>query len=1091
MARPFSVHGPDNGIDMGFSRVSIWRARSTGQEIRPVKVAVLLFRPARQPAVPGRVSRVSTIRGVLFVLAVAWGSAFAQTGVSPLRWSGPPGSRPGTHQEWAARHPVRPFSWKLVRHATDGPERVAVVVEIGLAGPLAAELDQFIADLQASGLSVSRYNVAGGTPEDLRALLRDAWERDSITGALLIGDLPVAWFQGVTFDVYDEWPVDLFYMDLDNTWSDSLRHGEGNIMVPGADGIYDKVESDMDLEIFVGRLTTTGLPDEIGLLRNYLRKDHEFRTGSMNVTEEALVFVDDDWQPYARRWSDEIGLAYPVRAEYFDPETTRATVYRRVLDTPRAWVSVFAHSWSGGHTFKFDGGRQRDSYYGYEYVTQDVPVLFYNHFACWFCRYTDSAYGGGQSIFNPTYGLGAFGSTKAGGMCNTSELYAPLGQGRSLGTSYKRWFDDVCGSGYSSSEQAWTLGMTLLGDPFLQPVEPSADAAVRYIVAPAGSVDSGLSVIPAAMVANVGAEPGTFTVTMTIGSEYAESVYTSEVAPGDSVPVTFDAWLPVATGSRNVTCSAVCAGDRNRENDTLQAHCIVRVPDVGVASILAPAGSIDTIPLIPLVIVQNHDVGIEQCWVHLAVVDSGGNTSYRDSAWVERLPARGSQTASLATWLVPHASGIYYATAWTWRPGDSRPQNDTARAVVGVVPGSSLPPGWHRAADVPPGAKNKKVKWGGALAAGLDGRIYALKGNGKGQFFAYDPMGDVWSELESIPRFGSTGKKKGVKNGGALVWAGDELYAVKGNKTLEFWRYSAGEGWREKRSVPNTNGVITDGAGLAWSGTNVYLLKGSKTYGCCSYFADRDSWGEEQSVMPSGGGSAGPFGKGSALTGDGGNRLYALKGKYNEFFYYDIAGDEWHGLPGLPIKGWSGHKRAAKDGTSIACLGDRVCALKGGSNELWCFDTSRQVWRQLEDFPNSGKKKKVGSGGALAWFKPTNSLYALRGNGSLELWAYAFPAQEPGPAGHAAAVTPAALSLRVEPNPSALRTRVWFALPQPTRVSLKLYDAAGTVRAVLKEGCLSAGRHELDVDAPALPRGVYLLRLDAGGRSASIKFVRP
>ena len=129
-------------------------------------------------------------------------------------------------------------------------------------------------------------------------------------------------------------------------------------------------------------------------------------------------------------------------------------------------------------------------------------------------------------------------------------------------------------------------------------------------------------------------------------------------------------------------------------------------------------------------------------------------------------------------------------------------------------------------------------------------------------------------------------------------------------------------------------------------------------------------------------------------------------------------------------------------------------------------------------------------GGALAWFKPTNSLYALRGSGSLELWAYAFPAQEPGPAGHAAAVTPATLSLRVEPNPSALRTRVWFALPQPSRVSLKLYDAAGTVRAVQEEGCLSAGRHELDV-APALPRGVYLLRLDAGGRTASVKFVRP
>jgi hypothetical protein len=168
-----------------------------------------------------------------------------------------------------------------------------------------------------------------------------------------------------------------------------------------------------------------------------------------------------------------------------------------------------------------------------------------------------------------------------------------------------------------------------------------------------------------------------------------------------------------------------------------------------------------------------------------------------------------------------------------------------------------------------------------------------------------------------------------------------------------------------------------------------------------------------------------------------------------------------------------------------------VYALKGGTNELWCYDAGDHSWRQLDDMPTSGRKN-VGVGGALAWLELTNSLYALRGNGSRELWVYTFPAQEPCPAGHAAAVAPATLSLRVEPNPSVLRTRVWFALPQPTGVSLKLYDAAGTVRAVLlKEGSLSAGRHELDVDAPALPRGVYLLRLDAGGGSASVKFVRP
>ncbi len=972
----------------------------------------------------------------------------------------------------------------------DGPERVALVVEQGLAGQLAPELDQLVADLQAGGRSVSRYDVAGGTPEELRALLREAWSRDSIAGALLVGDLPVPWFQAVTFDEYDEWPVDLFYMDLDNTWSDSLRHGVGKVMVPGSDGIYDKVESNLDIEIFVGRLTTTGLPDGVALLRNYLRKDHRFRTDSLHVADEALVFVDDDWRGSAQRWSDEIGRVYPARTECFDAESTRATVYRGKLDTPRAWVSVFAHSWSGGHTFKFDGGRQRDSYYGYEYVAQDVPALFYNHFACWFCRYTDSAYGGGQSIFNPSYGLAAIGSTKAGGMVDGSEFYGPMGVGQTIGASYKRWFDGVCESGYTSDEKDWTLGMTLLGDPFLRPVAPCCDAAVRRIIAPVGFLDSGIAVVPAAMVENVGGVSGSLTVTMSIGTEYSRSVSTSELAPGDSAHVVFESWQSGPTGSRSVVCSAVAPGDRNHNNDTRHGSCTVRVPDVGVASILAPAGVIDTMALTPQIVVMNHDYGPEQCWVHLAVVDTLGGIPYRDSTWIEYLAGRAYRTVSLPTWLVPHAQAIYHATAWTWRPGDPYPQNDTARSAVGVVPGASLPPGWRRGADVPAGAGKKKVKWGGALAVALDGRIYALRGNSTCQFFSYNPMSDTWSELESIPRLGSTGKKKGVKKGGALVWAGGDLYAIKGNKSLEFWRYRPGQGWSEKRPVPSINGVITDGAGLAWAGSCVYLLKGSQTHGCFSYVIARDSWGPERLAIPNNGSVEGPFDKGSAFAAGGGSRLYALKGKYNEFFYCDTVDDLWHELSGLPFEGRSGHKRGAKAGTSIACRGDCVYALKGGSNEFWCYDPTYYGWQQLEDFPNSDKKKKVGGGGALAWFEPTNSMYALRGGGTLDLWAYVNPSQTPGVGEHATVAELAALSLRVEPNPSAVRIRVRFVLPGPSRVSVKLYDAAGAVRAVLTEGHLSAGRHELVVDAATLPHGVYLLRLDAGSRSASVKLIR-
>jgi len=43
-----------------------------------------------------------------FFLAIPMIAA-GQDGVPLLRWAGPPGSRPGTYEEWIADHPYTPF----------------------------------------------------------------------------------------------------------------------------------------------------------------------------------------------------------------------------------------------------------------------------------------------------------------------------------------------------------------------------------------------------------------------------------------------------------------------------------------------------------------------------------------------------------------------------------------------------------------------------------------------------------------------------------------------------------------------------------------------------------------------------------------------------------------------------------------------------------------------------------------------------------------------------------------------------------------------------------------------------------------------
>jgi FG-GAP repeat protein len=94
----------------------------------------------------------------------------------------------------------------------------------------------------------------------------------------------------------------------------------------------------------------------------------------------------------------------------------------------------------------------------------------------------------------------------------------------------------------------------------------------------------------------------------------------------------------------------------------------------------------------------------------------------------------------------------------------------------------------------------------------------------------------------------------------------------------------------------------------------------------------------------------------------------------------------------------------------------------------------------------------------------------------------------------AAPPPPAALALRVAPNPFAHATWIEYALSAPASVGLHLFDAAGRARAVLVSGRAETGPHTITFDGrdsagDRLVPGVYFLQLTAGDHTAVEKLI--
>ncbi len=403
--------------------------------------------------------------------------------ITVLRWLSPDSSKPTTFQEWQKGLSVN-AGWQVrqLRTVYDGfDRRVDILVQDSLVSALTPFLDTMFTDIQNEGYDVGLYAITGTSCESLRAFLQREYEQANLISAILIGNLPVAWFQMIDDwnnnhqrdpdEGYEEFPCDLYLMDLDGIWLDTLvRLDTLDSLVFGSDGIYDVHYGDFEPEIGISRIYTSTISHQISLIQQYLSRCHSYRTGNLQVSDRALTYIDDDWIPWAWEWDSCVGYLYPERVFISEPEQTRILDYRPRIDTAvYQWLQLCAHSWPGGHAMKFAQGDSWDWFYATWIPGINPEICFYNLFACSNVRFIESGYCGGRYVFQTTSGLGAIGSTKTGSMLDFQSFYLPLSNGMPLALAFQQWFAGQAQNGFDPWERSWFYGMCLIGDGMLKP----------------------------------------------------------------------------------------------------------------------------------------------------------------------------------------------------------------------------------------------------------------------------------------------------------------------------------------------------------------------------------------------------------------------------------------------------------------------------------------------------------------------------------------------------------------------------------------------------------------------------------------------
>lgn len=381
---------------------------------------------------------------------------------------------------------------------TDNRGKLLLVVDKTYAADLVNELAQLQQDLTGDGWTVVRLDVNRTDPvTSVKSLITAQYAADpaNVKCVFLFGHVPVPYSgnivpDGHTPDHQGAWPADGYYGDMDGTWTDNSVNVTGqydprNTNVPG-DGKFDQNTFPAQIKLMVGRVDLANMPgaqwtggpatfpSELELLRNYLNKEHKFRTKQFDLPRQAVVgdffgvrngeaFAASGWRNFA---------------PFFGAANVSST------PTQGTWTPTLANSgylWSygaGAGSFgSISGLGNSDAYYNLltrELYANDIKSAFVLFFGSWLGDWDSSDNIMRAVLALPSYGLACAWSGRPHWFLHH------MGLGETIGYGARLTMNNGPGGLYQNqiNSAAGMVHIGLMGDPALR----------MHIVAPPANV---------------------------------------------------------------------------------------------------------------------------------------------------------------------------------------------------------------------------------------------------------------------------------------------------------------------------------------------------------------------------------------------------------------------------------------------------------------------------------------------------------------------------------------------------------------------------------------------------------------------------